>query len=128
MTSWSRSESDPSSSGDLYCNLCADKFHVKYSNHSTDDSNCGISCKQPRSRSESRCYRNCYRRFLCICNTDRYASKHHGSRSWRIQIQGLCEIRSAADPGILCDLYDPVADPVSVLSVRRETFELLFTL
>ena len=45
-----------------------------------------------------------------------------------IQIQGLCEIRSAADPGILCDLYDPVADPVSVLSVRRETFELLFTL
>lgn len=45
-----------------------------------------------------------------------------------IQIQGLCEIRSAADPGILCDLYDSVTDPVSVLSVRRETFELLFTL
>ena len=106
----------------FYCNLCADKFHVKYSNHSTDDSNCGISCKQPRSRSESRCYRNCYRRFLCICNTDRYAGKHHGSRSWRIQIQGLCEIRSAVDSGILCDLYDPVTDPVSVLPVRRETF------
>ena len=38
------------------------------------------------------------------------------------KFQGLCEIRSAADPGILCDLYDPVADPVSVLSVRRENF------
>ena len=102
-------------------------FYVKYSNHSTDDPDRGISCEQPGSRSESCCYRNGYRRFLCICNTDRYAGKHHGSWSWRIQIQRLRKIRSAADPGIFCDLYDPVTDPVPVLSVRRETFELLFT-
>ena len=79
---------------------------------------CSFSGKQPWCGSESCCYRNCYRRLLCICNTDRYAGKHHGSRSWRIQIQGLCEIRSAVDSGILRDLYDPFACSVPVLSVR----------
>ena len=30
------------------------------------------------------CYRNCYRRLLCICNTDWNACKYYGSRTWRI--------------------------------------------
>lgn len=64
-----------------------------------------------------RCHRHCYRRLLCLRNTDWYASKHHGCRTWRLSLQGLCKIRSSADWIFICGLHGFAANPVSILPV-----------
>lgn len=79
-----KSESAYSAVGNLHCNLCTDELHVQHSNDGSDGTDCCITGKQSGGGSASSCYRNRYCRFLCICDSDRHAGEHYGSRTWRI--------------------------------------------
>ena len=69
------------------------------------------------SRSKSSAYGMCHRRFLCICNTNRYAGKHDGCDSRRIYFQRLRKSRCAADPCGNCRQHDLTANLISVFSI-----------
>ena len=57
--------------------------------------------------------------FMCLCNTDRNASKHDGRRSRRIHLYGLCKIRFPIDHYRNCDQHDHITYSISVLSLNR---------
>ena len=48
---------------------------------------------------------------------DRYAGKHHGYRTWRLSLQGLCKIRPSTYWILICGLHGFTANPVSILPV-----------
>jgi len=56
-------------------------FHVKYSNNSADGSNLSFNRTEDGSGSKSGTDGMCNRWFLRICNTNRNACEHNGSRS-----------------------------------------------
>ena len=83
----------------------------------TDGSNLCFHCTGDGSRSKSSAYGMCHRRFLCICNTNRYAGKHDGCDSRRIYFQRLRKSRCAADPCGNCSQHDFTANLISVFSI-----------
>lgn len=44
-------------------------------------------------------------------------SKHHGYRTWRLSLQGLCKIRPSTYWILICGLHGFTANPVSILPV-----------
>ena len=60
---------------------------------------------------------NCYRRLLCLRNPYRYAGKHHGYRTCRLSLQGLCKIRPSTYWILICGLHGFTANLVSILPV-----------
>ena len=78
----------------------------------------------------------CNRRFLRICNTDWYASKHNGRRSGRIYIYGLCKSWIPVDYHCYSREHDYLTNCISFFPVRKkivfigndlnETYTLLY--
>ena len=122
------------------CNLHAllyhDKLYVQYSNHSVDGSNLYVHCTGHGCRPEGSSDGVCNRRFLRICNTDWYASKHNGRRSGRIYIYGLCKSWIPVDYHCYSREHDYLTNCISFFPVRKkivfigndlnETYTLLY--
>ena len=70
----------------VYALLCAHQFHEQYCNNRADGSDLCVHRKRNGSRSECCSYGLCDRRFLRICNTNRYAGQHHGSYGRRLYL------------------------------------------
>ena len=95
--------------------LYSDKLHVEYGDDRADGSHLPLDCAGHGSGPKSSIDGMRHRRFLRLCDTDRYACQHDGSRRRRIHFYGLREIGTSAD----CDRngckYDHPSDRVPVL-------------